>query len=183
MNQCQDKTNPSLVTGLRCKPYTRNPFDYRRLCESVLGWRVFRGNNCVTRAWGNVQMLVEVVVDFFAGIQFVRWRFRWGQVFLFLDLIYSLIIPQGCFVLRYTILGEDSTIECLAVPRFDMYDIMCNISSGISTSLVSSFSAWPSSCYSTATIIGQRNLMFPTLLVGFISCIYRFAFWWRERTI
>ena len=22
MNQCQDKTNPSLVTGLRCKPYT-----------------------------------------------------------------------------------------------------------------------------------------------------------------
>ena len=37
MNQCQDKTNPSLVTGLRCKPYTRNPFDYRRLCELVLG--------------------------------------------------------------------------------------------------------------------------------------------------
>ena len=27
--------------------------------------------------------------------------------------------------------GEDSTIECLAVPRFDVYDIMCNISSGI----------------------------------------------------
>ena len=65
--------------------------------------------------------------------------------------------------------GEDSTIECLAVPRFDMYDIMCNISSGISTSLVSSFSAWPSSCYSTATIIGQRNQAFPTLLVEFIS--------------
>ena len=37
MYQCQDKTNPSLVTGLRCKPYTRNPFDYRRLCELVLG--------------------------------------------------------------------------------------------------------------------------------------------------
>ena len=37
MNQCQDKTNPSLVTGLRCKPYTRNPFDYRWLCELVLG--------------------------------------------------------------------------------------------------------------------------------------------------
>ena len=37
MNQCQDKTNPSLVTGLRCKPYTRNPVDYRRLCELVLG--------------------------------------------------------------------------------------------------------------------------------------------------
>ena len=37
MNQCQDKTNPSLVTGLRCKLYTRNPFDYRRLCELVLG--------------------------------------------------------------------------------------------------------------------------------------------------
>ena len=36
-NQCQDKTNPSLVTGLRCKPYTRNLFDYRRLCELVLG--------------------------------------------------------------------------------------------------------------------------------------------------
>ena len=66
-------------------------------------------------------------------------------------------------------LGEDSTIECLAVPRFDVYDIMCNISSGISMSLVSSFSAWPSSCYSTATIIGQRNQAFPTLLVGLIS--------------
>ena len=37
MNQCQDKTNPSLVTGLRCKLYTRNLFDYRRLCELVLG--------------------------------------------------------------------------------------------------------------------------------------------------
>ena len=37
MNQCQDKTNPSLVTGLSCKPYTRNLFDYRRLCELVLG--------------------------------------------------------------------------------------------------------------------------------------------------
>ena len=37
MNQCQDKTNPSLVTGLRCKPYTCNPFDYRWLCELVLG--------------------------------------------------------------------------------------------------------------------------------------------------
>ena len=37
--------------------------------------------------------------------------------------------------------GEDSTIERLSVPRFVMYDIMCNISSGISTSLVSSFSA------------------------------------------
>ena len=37
LNQCLDKTNPSLVTGLRCKPYTRNPFDYRRLCELVLG--------------------------------------------------------------------------------------------------------------------------------------------------
>ena len=37
MYQCQDKTNPSLVTGLRCKPYTRNPFDYRLLCELVLG--------------------------------------------------------------------------------------------------------------------------------------------------
>ena len=54
MNQCQDKTNPSLVTGLRCKPYTRNPFDYRRLCELVLGWRVLRGNKCVTRARGNI---------------------------------------------------------------------------------------------------------------------------------
>ena len=50
MNQCQDKTNPSLVTGLRCKLYTRNPFEYRRLCELVLGWRVLRGNKCVTRA-------------------------------------------------------------------------------------------------------------------------------------
>ena len=103
-NLFQVKTNPSLVTGLRCKPYTRNLFDYRRLCELVLGWRVFRGNNCVTRARGNDQMLVEVVVDFFAGIQFVRWRYRWGRVFLFLDLIYSLIIPQGYFALRYTIL-------------------------------------------------------------------------------
>ena len=65
--------------------------------------------------------------------------------------------------------GEDSTIECLAVPRFVMYDIMCNMSSGTSTSLVSSFSAWPSSCYATATIIGQRNQAFPTLLVGLIS--------------
>ena len=37
MYQCQDKTKPSLVTGLRCKPYTRNPFEYRRLCELVLG--------------------------------------------------------------------------------------------------------------------------------------------------
>ena len=37
MNQCQDKTNPSLVMGLRCKLYTRNPFDYRWLCELVLG--------------------------------------------------------------------------------------------------------------------------------------------------
>ena len=37
MNQFQDKTNPSLVTGLRCKPYTRKPFDYRWLCELVLG--------------------------------------------------------------------------------------------------------------------------------------------------
>ena len=37
MNQCQDKTNPSLVTDLRCKPYTRNLFDYRWLCELVLG--------------------------------------------------------------------------------------------------------------------------------------------------
>ena len=37
MSQFQDKTNPSLVTGLRCKPYTRNTFDYRRLCELVLG--------------------------------------------------------------------------------------------------------------------------------------------------
>ena len=54
MNQCQDKTNPSLVTGLRCKPYTRNPFDYSRLCELVLGWRVLRGNKCVTRARGNI---------------------------------------------------------------------------------------------------------------------------------
>ena len=35
--------NPSLVTGLWCKPYTRNQLDYRRLCELVLGWRVFRG--------------------------------------------------------------------------------------------------------------------------------------------
>ena len=54
MNQCQDKTNPSLVTGLRCKLYTRNPFEYRRLCELVLGWRVLRGNKCVTRARGNI---------------------------------------------------------------------------------------------------------------------------------
>ena len=37
--------------------------------------------------------------------------------------------------------GEDSTMECWAVPRFVMYDIMSNISSGISTSLVSSFLA------------------------------------------
>ena len=37
INQFQDNTNPSLVTGLRCKPYTRNPFDYRRLRELVLG--------------------------------------------------------------------------------------------------------------------------------------------------
>ena len=37
INQFQDKTNPSLVTGLRCKLYTRNPFDYRRLRELVLG--------------------------------------------------------------------------------------------------------------------------------------------------
>ena len=37
LNQCLDKTNPSLVTGLRCKLYTRNPFDYRRLRELVLG--------------------------------------------------------------------------------------------------------------------------------------------------
>ena len=31
------RQNPSLVTGLRCKLYTRNPFDYRRSCELVLG--------------------------------------------------------------------------------------------------------------------------------------------------
>ena len=37
--------------------------------------------------------------------------------------------------------GEDSTIECLVVPRLVMYGIMCNISSGFSTSLVSSFSS------------------------------------------
>ena len=37
VNLFQDKTNPSLVTGWRCKPYTRNPFDYSRLCELVLG--------------------------------------------------------------------------------------------------------------------------------------------------
>ena len=37
MNQWEDKTNPSLVTGLRCKLYSRNPFEYRRLCELVLG--------------------------------------------------------------------------------------------------------------------------------------------------
>ena len=55
-------------------------------------------------------MLVEVVVGFFAGIQFVRWRYRRGRVFLFLDLINSLNIPQVYFALRYTILGEDSTI-------------------------------------------------------------------------
>ena len=54
INLFQDKTNPSLVTGLRCKLYTRNPFDYRRLCELVLGCRVFRGKNCVTRARGNI---------------------------------------------------------------------------------------------------------------------------------
>ena len=42
-DQVLDKTNPSLVTGLRCKPYTRNPFDYSLLCELVLDWRVFRG--------------------------------------------------------------------------------------------------------------------------------------------
>ena len=54
MNQCQDKTNPSLVTGLRCKLYTRNPFEYRQLCELVLDWRVLRGNKCVTRARGNI---------------------------------------------------------------------------------------------------------------------------------
>ena len=70
-------------------------------------------------------MLVEVVVDFFAGIQFVRWRYRWGRVFLFLDLINSLIIPQGYFALRYTILGEDSTIECLAVPKEKGYLFVC----------------------------------------------------------
>ena len=35
-DQVLDKTNPSLVTGLRCKPYTRNPFDYSLLCELVL---------------------------------------------------------------------------------------------------------------------------------------------------
>ena len=63
VNLFQDKTNPSfstevwlrlgraqaslasalalhkrsLVTGWRCKPYTRNPFDYSLLCELVLG--------------------------------------------------------------------------------------------------------------------------------------------------
>ena len=58
------------------------------------------------RARGHVQMLVEVVVDFFASIQFVRGRYRRGRVFLFLDLINSLIIPQGYFALRYTILGR-----------------------------------------------------------------------------
>ena len=35
-DQVLDKTNPSLVTGLRCKPYTRNPFDYSLLCKLVL---------------------------------------------------------------------------------------------------------------------------------------------------
>ena len=68
-------------------------------------------------------MLVEVVVDFFAGIQFFVGGIGEDEYF------YSLTF------------GEDSTIECLAVPRFVMYDIMCNISSGFSTSLVSSFSA------------------------------------------
>ena len=46
--------------------------------------------------------------------------------------------------------------------------IMCNISSGSSASLVSSFSAWLSSCYSIAITTGRSNLLFPTWLVGFI---------------
>ena len=37
VNLFQDKTNPSLVTGWRCKLYTRNPFEYRLLCALVLG--------------------------------------------------------------------------------------------------------------------------------------------------
>ena len=45
---------------------------------------------------------------------------------------------------------------------------MCNISSGSSASLVSSFSAWLSSCYSIAITTGRSNLLFPTWLVGFI---------------
>ena len=68
-------------------------------------------------------MLVEVVVDFFAVFSLFVGGIGEDEYF------YSLTF------------GEDSTIECLAVPRFVMYDIMCNISSGISTSLVSSFSA------------------------------------------
>ena len=36
---------------------------------------------------------------------------------------------------------------------------MCNISSGSSASLVSSFSAWLSSCYSIAITTGRSNLM------------------------
>ena len=45
---------------------------------------------------------------------------------------------------------------------------MCNISSGSSASLVSSFSAWLSSCYSIAITTGRSNILFPTWLVGFI---------------
>ena len=48
------RPNPALVTGSRCKPYTRNTFDYRWLCELVLGWRVFGENKCVTRARGHI---------------------------------------------------------------------------------------------------------------------------------
>ena len=33
----KSRRNPSLVTGLRCKLYTRNAFDYSWLCELVLG--------------------------------------------------------------------------------------------------------------------------------------------------
>ena len=68
------------------------------------GLTVFSGKllrNARARARSDV---VEVVVDFFASIQFVRGRYRRGRVFLFLDLINSLIIPQGYFALRYTIL-------------------------------------------------------------------------------
>ena len=37
INLLQDKTQAFISDGFEVKPYTRNPFDYRRLCELVLG--------------------------------------------------------------------------------------------------------------------------------------------------
>ena len=99
----QDK--PVISDGFEIQTIHSQPVWLQTVMRISAGLMVFLGKKLRNaRARGNDQMLVEVVVDFFASIQFVRWRYRRGRVFLFLDLINSLIIPQGYFALRYTIL-------------------------------------------------------------------------------